>query len=312
MLTLHATLTDGTSLAFTELLSLTLSKTLALPCDELVVSALCEVPPGELVQVILCYDDRELFTGIVDRQQHCVSAAGSILSLECRSAQAVLLDNEATPRTHYYTRLSTIVRSHAAAYGMRGVRGEDPYLSRYGVYKGFSVWRAIELFCRQTLGRAPRVTTDGYIDTSPVTPQRTLTIGNRTDGGAQVYTRLTSEINRCGVISSVKVQTRSGYYGTTVHNADAADVKRVRLLVPSAEWANLPKRSAQEIIRASMHAKRQIEVCLPGMVECEPGDRAVLCDPPYKNDTLYVGELCCRLSGDGLFTAAVLYDEKYR
>ncbi|MFA9381721.1 MAG: hypothetical protein ACERKO_11740, partial [Acetanaerobacterium sp.] len=178
MLTLAATLADGGQVTLTQPLSLMLSISHSLPCDEMVAEFACDTGLGELEQAALLSDGAELFSGIVDRQEHTLDARGTTVVLECRSREAVLLDNEATPRTHYYARLSTIVRSHAAAFGITGVTGADPYLSRYTVYKGFSVWRAIDLFCRQTLGRSPRVTADGQIDTAPIAAQRELTLSN--------------------------------------------------------------------------------------------------------------------------------------
>ncbi len=312
MLKLTATGWDGARVTLESPLSLTLRKNEGLPCDELTAVFCCEKPLGELALATLCYRDTTLFSGLVDRQTHTVGAGGQTVALECRSTGALLLDNEATPRTHYYAKLSDIVRIHASDYGIKGVRGDDPYLSRYAVTKGFSVWRTVSLFCRRTLGRTPRVTDDGYIDTGTEAGEgkSIKSLSNRADG-AQRYVRIVSETNRCEVLSCIKAQTHNGYYGTTVNNPDARGVRRTRLIVPSAEWANLPRQSAREFIRLSMQKKRQTTVVMPGMVPWSIGDEAVLCDEPFFGQRLCVGELEYRLDENGLFTTAVLTDEEY-
>ncbi len=311
MLTLTATAWDGAKTTLAGPVSLTLRKNEGMPCDELTAVFCCDIPLTELAEVALCYRDTELFSGIVDRQRQTVGAQGQSISLECRSRGALLLDNEATPRTHYYAKLSDIVRIHASDYGIKGVLGDDPYLSRYVVTKGFSVWRAISLFCRRTLGRTPRITDNGYIDTGGVTAeQKTRHISNRIDG-AQRYVQIVSDTNRCEVLSTIKVQTQSGYYGMTVNNLDACGVRRTRLIVPSAEWANLPKQSAQELIRLSMRKKRQTTVVMPDIVPWGIGDEAVLCDEAFCGSPLCVSELEYRLDENGLFTTAVLLDRQY-
>lgn len=310
MLVLNAVLCDGSVRPFAPPLALTLSRSMEMPCDGLTVSLSGGEAVDEIAEVAL-YDGRErLFCGIVDRQRCEHDANKTALWLECRSRHALLLDNEAVPRTHYYTRLSGVVRSHAAEFGICGVRGEDPYLSRFAVYKGFSVWRVIELFCRQTLRRVPRVTADGYLDTGPWRPQRTLVLSNR-QPGAQRYLSAVREINRCEVVSSVRVQTQNGRYGAPAENKEAAGVLRRRLLVPSGEWANLPSRGAQEIIRESMRAKHMVRVTLPGIVRCDPGDAVVLRDQASYGTALRVGELEIHADANNTRTELALYDGQY-
>lgn len=316
MLTLTATqwagegVTGANPVVLSDPVALIMRKNEGMPCDELTAVFCCEKPLGELCEVTLCNGGTTLFTGIVDRQRQRIGAAGQTVALECRSIGALLLDNEAIPRTHYYARLSDIVRSHAAEFGIKGVRGDDPFLSRYAVTKGFSVWRAVSLFCRRALGRSPRVMEDGYLDTRAPVGGR-VEVSNRLDSG-QRYVQVVSDTDRCEVLSCVKAQTSGSYYGAAVANADARGVRRTRLIVPAAEWANLPRQSAQELVRQSMHRKRRVAVTLPGLVPWDIGDLATLCDEPFAGLTLTVGELEYRVNEGGLVTTAVLYDGTYR
>lgn len=310
MIRLAAEMTDGTAMEFTNPLSLELNKAYGTPCHQLVISFALTRLVGEIAAVALYSDGDQLFYGIADRQLIAVNERELTLTLECRSPEALLVDNEALPRVQYYAKLSTIVRQQAAPYGIRGVRGGDPSLSQYAVYKGTSVWNTLDRFCRQTLGYSPRVSDDGWLDTAPPGAGRVISISNLMPK-AWNYLSIRKELSRCEVLSEVRVNNRYGSYTTKVINPAAMGVQRMRLLNPSGEWASLPKQSAQEAIRASMLEKERLVVTLPAIVRCDIGDTAELPDEPLSAKGLFIGGITYALNEGGLSTTLELYNKEY-
>ena len=315
MIKLTATLADGTIKEFCNPIAFDLNKAYATPCHQLVISVAISETVGEIAQAALSFEGLTLFDGIADSQIITADENGIRLALECRSREALLLDNEAVPGVQYYLKLSDLVRRQAAAYGVAGVRGSDPSLSQFAVYKGASVWNVLDRFCRQALGFSPRIGSDGYLETTPPGQGLVVTVSNQKPG-AWNYVSIDHEINRHKVISEVRVNSyrgnlRYGGYSTRVQNPDALGVRRLRLLNPSNEWASLPKASAQEAIRASMLEKTRYQVSIPAIVRCDIGDTAVLADPPFEADGLFIGEITYTLGDEGLATILTLYDRRY-
>lgn len=315
MIKLTATLTDGTAKEFVNPISMELNKSYAAPCHQLTISFNVSEAVGEIAEAALSYEGLTLFEGIADSQTFTADENGVRLTLECRSREALLLDNEALPGVQYYLKLSDLVRRQAAAYGVEGVRGSNPSLSQFAVYKGASVWSALDRFCRQALGRSPRLSSDGFLETFPQGQGRVVTVSNQRDG-AWNYVSIEREINRHKVISEVRVNNfrgnlRYGGYLTKVINPEALGVRRLRLLNPSSEWAGMPKAGAQEAIRASMLEKTRCNVIIPAIVRCDIGDTAVLSDPPFEAEGLFIGEITYTLGDAGLFTMLLLYDRRY-
>ncbi|SDN83062.1 hypothetical protein [Acetanaerobacterium elongatum] len=315
MLKLTVTLTDGAIKEFYRPIALELNKTYAAPCHQLVISVALLKTVGEVAKVALSYEGLTLFEGIADSQTVTADQNGVRLVLECRSREALLLDNEAIPGVQYYLRLSDLVRRQAAAYGVMGVRGSDPTLSQFAVYKGASVWSVLDRFCRQTLRCSPRIGSGGFLETTPPGQGRVVTVSNQKPG-AWNYVSIEQEINRHKVVSEVRVNNfrgnlRYGGYFTRVVNPDALGVRRLRLLNPSSEWASLPKASAQETIRASMLKKACYNVVIPAVVRCDIGDTAVLADPPFEADGLFIGGITYTLGDEGISTILTLYDRRY-
>ncbi len=310
MLRLAAEGTDGTALEFINPLSLELNKAYGTPCHQLVISFALTGPVGEIAAVTLYSDADRLFHGIADRQLTAMDGKGLTLTLECRSPEALLVDNEALPRVQYYAKLSAVARQQAAPYGIQGVRGSDPSLSQYTVYKGTSVWNTLDRFCRQTLGYSPRVDNDGWLNTAPPGAGRVISVSNLIPK-AWSYLSIRKELNRCEVLSEVRVNNRYGSYATRGVNPKALGVQRMWLLNPSGEWANLPKQSAQEAIRASMLEKERFIVTLPAIARCDIGDVAELPDEPFAVKGLFIGGITYALNEGGLFTTLELYNKEY-
>ncbi len=310
MLTLVATLTDQATVTLKHPLSLTVDRDYRLPCDEMVIEFAGELPLSEIAECSLYDGTTRLFYGLCDRQTVAMDARGGTLALECRSPEAALLDNEALPRAYYYPSLGALVREQASRYGVKGVTGGDPRLSRYTVFKGVSVWKMLDGFCRQAIGRSPRLTEDGVLDITPRTMGRELVFGSQKADGCR-YISVTQEINRCEVISEVRTQTPSGSYGASVKNPAAGGVQRLRLINPSGEWSNLPKQSAQDMIRAAMLEKTRTTICAEGVITCDLGDTVQLCDTPFSATALFVGGIRRELDARGLTTTLTLYDRQY-
>lgn len=311
MLFIELNLLGGAVKRADNILAFTLDADMNYPCSALTVTLpLIKGGYGEVCSAVLHYGNYVLFRGICDKQTESLSEKGAIVTLNFRSAAAVLCDNEAVPRTVYNPTLARVASLHAAKYGVKGIRGPNPTLSKYSVGKGVSAWQAVDMFCRAALGYSPRLDDDMWLNTTlPEGKGRTIPLSNLR-AGCFNYTAAVKTIRRCEVISSVKVRSSNGFYTSVVYNKEDGGVLRSLLLNPTGEWANLPSQSAEEAIKGSMLAKTVVEVTLPDIVRCDIGDSAMVYDNPFDGG-YYIGGVRYTLDPRGFATRLSLYDKRY-
>lgn len=311
-LTLSAVrLADGKDLALENVTVLWVRASLDCPAQELRAVVAVDAAPGELGEVRVSHEGRELFTGKVDNQRFSLSARGRRLVLEARSKGAALLDNEAMPCTLAGPTMATVFRLFAQPYGFLLA---DPVpggrLGSYTVHKGCCEWDAITGFARRVYGCTPYVDGDMLIIDRPRSAAELL-IG----GKGLPFTKLEHTFSPYSLLSKVVIRDEDGNYTLAVDGPDAAyyGVRRKRYVIPPDEFTDAPGPDANQRIRRGLLNRDTVEATLPGIVQARPGRNARIADEALTAGGLLVRDALWRQDACGVTTTltmvrAVYYD----
>lgn len=143
------------------------------PADQLKAVFPADRVWDELSEVAVYDQGQGVFRGIVDEQHTRLSASGLTVELVCRSREALLLDNEAEPKTITRPSLEGIRRRLLEPIGfteVAGSAGSAP--GELAVEKGTSCWQVLAGFCRTWLDTEPYVDFDGVLHCEGVEPKQ--------------------------------------------------------------------------------------------------------------------------------------------
>lgn len=288
------------------LLRAELSATVESPAVSLTAELVANGHPGAVGTVEAWWKDRRLFSGRVDRQALIRSEAGERLTVECRSAGALLLDNEALPGSCVGAGLEAMAARCLQPYGFTCF---CPYPSRtvslYTVGKGQSEWEAFRGWTERAYGLAPYMKGDTVLVQSPHSPGL-LILSNR--GGGVTFTSLVRRDTPYHVISKIISRDSLGNYSSVVENpeAQALGVCRKRYRIPQSEFQALAVPDAEQQIRASMAKSMEVEAVLPGIVEAELGQAVSVREMGLEDYRLRVKRWTHTISSHGMTTRLVL------
>jgi hypothetical protein len=241
----------------------------------------------------LCFD------GMIDEQKE--SCGGTrLLTLTARSRAALLLDNEAVPRTYSMPSLQAVFLRHIKPYGFSGWKGNTKmFAGELQVTKGMSEWQAAQTFCRRFLKTEPFLTIDGVFDASGERPSGSLLFDQHS--GVK-YSSLTIHRKYCCLYSEFYTQSgKSGSYTLAAQDkeAQAMGVKRSRFLAAGT--------GAGDLIRSARRKAYFVTVLCPGEVPAKLRMAAVVQDKTLGSvDGLYIAEINYTLGEDGEFTRFTL------
>ena len=291
--------TAGKEHRFSDPLSLTLRMDEDVPADDCyAVFAYREV--GELTNIKIYYDNRLVFVGVVDEQEHYVSEKGRFLKISARSLAAHLLDNEAAPQCYDHPSASLIYERHVRPYGIAWSGGDDAtYYGEQQVCKGMSQWAALKNFCNLCFSASPRVTADGVLMMKGFLKSDAVLFSD--EGGGIAYTQLSETIKRCEELSRVNIKVaEDGGYRYQMDNTDAISrgIRRERYL--NAVLSATPMTCADAMLHNGAAAAYGITLKCPGFHADKAGFGAVV-----KNrtigivDDLYISGVSYRLDQNG-------------
>lgn len=219
------------------ILSLTINREENVPADDLsaVLSYNRNLP--ELNMIKLMDGEKIVFKGVVDEQQTLLTAKHAYNKLVARSMAAVLLDNESEPVSYFQPSTSVIFSHHIKPFGIESYKGDNRACKEaINISKGYSNWKAVDIFCKKAYGNSPRVEGDGTINFNGIKNNSIIEFSN--EGGTR-YNSVKENNRRCSILSqvSVKLKPDSGYiYKVKNPSALSKGIQRVRYLdasVPS-------------------------------------------------------------------------------
>lgn len=242
-------------------LSAVLSRDLNTPADNLTL----EFPfvlERELAFIDVYYDDKKIFSGIVD-EQIILLQKGVKSKLVCRSKAALLLDNEAKPQSFTDVSAKLLFERYAKPLGFNLRDAQDATLKgNFVVKKGVSCWQVLQDFSKAVWGAVPYVFGDDlYLRGVPFGSEIVFS-----DSGRGVaFTSFEYNRLRCKMISKVRVKVKSGEdYKVLVNSNDAQKSKVVReRYLNATELSNKTLADADRLIKASETASEKAVLTVP-------------------------------------------------
>ncbi len=305
MVKITATKTDGEVLILPAPLSLVISREEDVPADSL-KAVFPTLIHEELADVTVTREGKCIFEGIVD-EQNLIINDGTVTELIARSKVAVLLDNEAQPRTFSDPSAELMFRYYAKPLGFVSFRGEDRVRNgEYKVQKGSSCYTALKDFCLKVYGKAPEVVGETLIFGDNASKESLVL----SDSGEGIpYTELKYSTRRYKLISKVLAKTEvRGGYTTVVGNFLAADkrVKRDRYLNATL-YSSTPLQDAYTAIASSNREYNSVTaICPLCLVDSLSKDVTIQSRHLKNSDVFSVKEIKYTLSSEGESTRLTL------
>lgn len=317
MIRIHAKTITGKSLLLGTPIALSYDADRYIPCDSF--SCTCELQDerDEFCEVKVTLDESHLFEGIVDRQKISLSNKGRLITLECRSKTAVMLDNEIRPCYYFQLTSDQLFATYAKPFGIASM--DFPFSAKKNyiqIKKGSSAFTLIYEFCRFVYHKLPYITRENVITLSPLN-QRLHLISNSQKSGLS-YADLS--IHQCNdkVISKLYMKTATqsygDYYGASFENENAKmrHIKREKYYHPTDTVTHYKEDEARQILKDSNRDSFWIEVTLPYIKNLDIGDCVKLLDGKISYDNLYISKMTYKISPTaGCITTLLLRDRQY-
>lgn len=225
----------------------------------------------KLVKVI--FDERVIFTGVVDTQKITVNSEGEYLTILCRSMAGCLLDNQLQPQNIQNITDSVIYERYLRQYGI-GINTitNKPCTGVINIGKGVSVYELLSEYSNRVFACEPRINIFGTAilngDINSVNFH--FTNGTNSLNENSFYcSNIEVENNRYGVISTVYVRNSLNETGYSLkiknENALKRGIDAVRYLdaTPSSGYCTY---DATRVINNSNEQSRVIKVVCPCFV----------------------------------------------
>lgn len=211
------------------------------------------------------------FFGVVDECTVNCGEGGRLVTLSCRSLQALLTDNELRAARFSVITLADALEQFVVPFGITRIApAELPDVPQFAVETGNTAWQALRGFCRHSGGAMPRFAADGTLIFG-------AEAGKTVDlGGCAVKS---AELRRCvyGLIGR-QIIVSSGYEDVELAQEDAVlargGCQKVSMRVGrtlKADW-----RTARQRVQESKKEELALTLTLAGDVSALPGDTAAL------------------------------------
>lgn len=275
---------NGTEHELPELLSWDVCHGLGEPCDYFEVSTLYT---PELLQYLTAavrfraeHSGETVFYGVVDEYLVTIDGRGSSVSVNGRSLAALLMDNEVTKCTYYMMTKSSVRQNYLIPFGITEVAsGTMNDVLMFPVKSGDSAWSVLRRFCLKSARAIPGFTPSGQLR---MTGLSGTTVTVNADSGAE---RVRYKDERYGIISEICVTNRATGGSYTLTNEDFCDRGGSRkryvftdkfdsVLSPGSDAGG--HETGEDYIADSQRGKNCIELTVPTLFPCFPGDRVQL------------------------------------
>lgn len=304
MLRCELTDVNGQTIPSPQLLALQVDVDEGVPADAL-YATFPYTPTAELSALTLYDDEKPVFIGVIDEEEHICDHRGTFLKVSARSLAAYLLDNEAMPCAYDHPSLSMIAQRYVKPFGLTiGTESDEVFFGEQSVTKGTSCWKALKNFCIACYSAVPRISSVGVVYPKGIENGGVTVFG---DDGVQ-YTRLREVKKRCEEISAVRVKaTNTGTYSYPIVNKSAKErgVRRERYL--NAVLTESPMRCADAMIANGSKKSYAVYLRCEGCLLGTEGSRADLTDAVIGvEDDLYISAVHYRMTSDGEYSDITL------
>jgi len=262
--------------------------------------------------VRVIYEDKVIFTGVVDEVKTTVNEDGLSHTYRCRSLAGCLLDTQLMPQNIQNINDTAIYHRYLKPYGItiKNLTGK-PLKALVNISKGQSVYSLLNYFCGKLYNTQPRINQygeavlNGEINSSSFV----FTNGcNNLESNCYSCTEIQVENKRYGVISRVYVRnTLNGSYGLTVKNKSAIeqDIDAVRYLDAEPSSGNCIY-DADRIIENSNKASLAIKCKCPCFVFNPLGGEAKVVVNSKEYSNLEINSVSYMYSKNGVVTTITM------
>lgn len=211
-MTFYGICQDNSRISLGTPLSLSFSREQDAPADLLKVRLPVSAALPGLREIEAFHQGKLWFCGLVDEQNTTLNTSGLQVELLCRSLEAILLDNEAPPKTIQQPSLTLLETNFLTPLGLRLGQGDcSKKPGALSVEKGESCWAVLARFCQRELQTEPWVDEQGAVQCQKRTP-REVTLRNVISAELRLLP--------CKEVQEVVLQSCRGGYDTHYRSAD--------------------------------------------------------------------------------------------
>ncbi|MDF2567110.1 MAG: hypothetical protein K0R90_566 [Oscillospiraceae bacterium] len=306
---------DGQTVDLKDLVSFSYRRQRFNACDLLEAVFLFSNQDKKFTEVEFNYDNKILFSGIVEKQNAYMSSGGNFLKLNCKNRVALMMDNEVEPSTIFQKTAQNMYDLYAKPFGIKGTRfSSNPSINYLVIEKGRSCFDVINLFCRQMFEKPVLLTLDGYLTTQVLTGN-TVYISNNVSG-YNSFCFASLSYDRSKMVSKVYLKTdyeNGNIYDIVLQNAYATNEKivRERYLHPTDEWFRNISQYGYDLLESSRRDASCLEVWIPNIIKADVGDKILFIDQMGSYNNFYIVDLKVSLGKQGFITKIKAWDQKY-
>ncbi len=246
------------------------------PADSLTTVFAVSGTVYDIVSVIVENGNERVFNGFVDTQTTEETKDAIILTINARSLECVLLDNEAAPQTYCVPSMPLIVERHLKPLGFSEYIGDSRSFSgEMTISKGMSEWAVLSMFCSRFLRTTPKIDRYGVIDITGRKSDEILYISE------SMKNRCISKkiiLKRDRLISEISARTYiAGGYEMPFDNPKAKKLGVVRKrYVNTIDSESRTILETMDILTKSNNSYEEIIIELGGCIICGVGAEAVI------------------------------------
>lgn len=283
--------------------SLRITHSFSSPAGSMSAALPCSHSPGELRGAEIHHAGRLLFSGEMDEQALSLSGSGNLLSLEARTRGALLLDNEAIPRTYQNLSLQALFGICAAPYGFTlRCPLKTIVMGEFTVGKGMSEWEALRSFSLRCYGISPFLQGNDTVVVDRPAFGNTFTLTN--SGTGVRFLMLEYRNNRCAPISRILFRDETGRYESALYHpaVERLGIVRKRYVIPADEFLDQYRMDAVQRIHRSLWENEEILALAPGFLDIRPGQGARVRHQGMTFEGFYLEEATYSADKGGVFT----------
>lgn len=244
--------------------SMVINKDTDVPADDMTVT-FCGTSLPFLARITVISDGKNIFTGIVDKQEFITDSNGNMVKIVARSMAALLTDNEALPENFYNVSDKILYYRYAQSLGIGGFVGNGKaYVGRLNVEKGVTLWQVLDTFCSRKYGVSPRVNEENVLVFNGRLSNAHIIFSN--NGSGVPYVSRTAAHNRYNMLSQVMVRLNANTeYNLPIGNmkAEKIGIDRVRYLNVADSTGSKTVFTADQMISNSNKDANVISYCCP-------------------------------------------------
>lgn len=283
MLTLLGKKRDGQVQNLPSFLEMEIYREEGVPADSIeILFSYFEIQP--FVQLYLYRADTLLFSAYVDEIHTYRNENGTFTKCFGRSAEAILLDNEAEPNTFCDASPSVIFEKYARPCGFTVYHSEGGVLrGEFLVEKGMSVYEVLCNYSRNLYGALPYISLPGELYFSGKKRMEKIVFSDSVSEtlSEAVYTEIDCAYLPCNFISGVYVKTseKSGYQTFVKNPGSAGGYARTRCV--NASLLNTPADTAYKMIERTNKQLYTYTITCPKFYLVEIGTPAEIRDRTF-------------------------------